>query len=74
MNKLLSLSVAVIVGCALSFATLADEKSDIVKGVEGKIREGKSGTSNENAEKQLKELEQQEKESQPASGDQSKVK
>jgi len=42
------------------------EKSDIQKGVEGKIREGKTGTSNENAEKQLKELENN---SQPASSD-----
>lgn len=73
-NKLFTLILAVIVGSSLAFAVLATdtpEKSDITKGVEGEIREGKTGTLNENAEKQMKELERQEKESQPTSEDSS---
>lgn len=53
MNRIFIFILAVIAGSALSFAVSAKdapEKSDIVKGVEGKIREGKTGTSNENAE------------------------
>lgn len=74
MNRLFTFILAVIVGSSLPFAVLAKdtpEKSDIVKGVEGKIREGKTGTSNENAEKYMKELDRQEKESQPTSSDSS---